>query len=151
MELTLPEIWSIPLAAIIGAVGFLVTAVWAASKPYNKIMSQITAILDRMQHMEARNAKADAEPERDGQAASPAHAAGAANPRGAIGVNNTEAISGLTGKIGMPAIWGATVPDDPQTRDFRIYRSFVELPEVSGRDPLTVLDSDWDQNWQRFA
>ena len=63
MELTLPDIWSIPIGAILSAAGFLIAAVWAASKPYNKIMQQIAAILERIEHMEERNTKADIETE----------------------------------------------------------------------------------------
>lgn len=70
---------------------------------------------------------------------------------GAAGADNSESISGLTGKIGMPAAWGASPAADPQTRNFRLYRAFVEIPAISGRVPLQVLDQDWDQNFSRFS
>jgi hypothetical protein len=34
-------------------------------------------------------------------------------------------------------------------RKFRIYRGFIEALQLSGRNPDTVLDADWDRTVSR--
>ncbi|MCF3935389.1 hypothetical protein L1787_18525 [Acuticoccus sp. M5D2P5] len=70
----------------------------------------------------------------------------------AAGVDNFNAISGLTGKIGLTPTWPSPLSgQDLETRKFRFYRGFVEIPSVSGRDPLAVLDEDWSRNIAEFG
>lgn len=69
------------------------------------------------------------------------------------GSDNALDFSNQRGKIGIPtATWGVTLTAAQLlARKFKIYRGFVEALTVSGRDPITVIDSDWARVVQRGA
>ncbi|MBB95572.1 MAG: hypothetical protein CML68_13405 [Rhodobacteraceae bacterium] len=69
----------------------------------------------------------------------------------AAGSDNSETISDLLMKIGILGTWGTHSTQDEETRKFRVYRGFVEIPATSGRDPLTVINADWVRNYPEFA
>lgn len=64
MELTLPEVWPVSIQATFSIIGALALAIWISSKAFNKVMSRIDAIDEKMAHMEERNKRADAETEK---------------------------------------------------------------------------------------
>jgi hypothetical protein len=59
--------------------------------------------------------------------------------------------STLPGKLGMPlANWHLPLnAAELNARKFRIYRGFIEALQLSGRNPDTVLDADWDRTVSR--
>jgi hypothetical protein len=70
--------------------------------------------------------------------------AGVASAAGAVGVNNAVDFSGTTPKWGVtPNWWDFSVAGAQTTRNFRLYRGWLEDLSASGRDPTTVLDADY--------
>ena len=61
MELIFPETWPVSLELTAAILGFIVFTVWGAAKAYGKIMAKVDGIIDKIEHMEQRNALADAE------------------------------------------------------------------------------------------
>lgn len=63
----------------------------------------------------------------------------------ARGGNNVATINTLVGKIGILSTWGVIDGQNLETRKFGLLRAFVEIPSVSGRAELTVLEADWER------
>ena len=67
----------------------------------------------------------------------------------AAGSDNAQNFASQVGRIGLTPNWSATAIDGATSnnqagaRKMRIYRGWVEALQLSGRDPLTVLEADW--------
>jgi len=77
---------------------------------------------------------------------------------GVAGSNNTQDFSAKTGQVGVSGgFWAVdgnqTLIGSGQTaaKNFRLYRVFVENLARSGRDPVTVLDADYERVIARNA
>ncbi|RWB96505.1 MAG: hypothetical protein EOQ56_25630 [Mesorhizobium sp.] len=64
---------------------------------------------------------------------------------GAVGVKNTGDFSLKRPQFGVPDASNALAGSVPHRNaaKTRLYRGWIENLEISGRDPLTVLDADW--------
>lgn len=71
---------------------------------------------------------------------------------GTTSTDNIQDYSSQTGKIGVSNGWGSTTAIDAGLQaasNIRIYRGFVDALQLSGHDPLAVLDADWDRTMAR--
>lgn len=79
-------------------------------------------------------------------------AAGESSSSGAVGANSSLDFSAATPKWGVPPSWWDFSGASAQTtRNFRLYRGWLEDLSASGRTPTTVLDADYARVVARAA